>query len=242
MGAVYGLGSDFIFTAAVQFLAGKKPLPKEAYERLDSQSRARAFTVAGYSSVDLLQTFLDTLEKAAEEGMTMEQFRQDMNTFLEDKGYAGMNRWKSDNIFRTNMQTAFNAGHYLSMSRPANLKLRPYWRYRTAGDKEVRESHAAMDGRIFRADDPIWDIWYPPNGFKCRCKVVSLTKQAVERLGIPVDDRVPYEVDYGTGEIKTRMPDKGFSGNPAKGMWEPDLSGLSPALRKIYRGRGPGGK
>lgn len=242
MGTVYGSGGEFIFTAAVKFLAGKKPLPKEDYEKLDTWSRARAFTVAGYGSAELLQAFLDTLQKAAEEGTTMEQFRRDMNTFLEDRGYAGMNRWKSDNIFRTNVQTAFNAGHYLSMSRPATKKLRPFWRYRTAGDKEVRESHAAMEGRIFRADDPIWDIWYPPNGFKCRCSVVSLTKQAAERLGIPVDDKAPYEVDYGTGEIRMVMPDKGFSGNPAKGMWEPDLSGISPALRKAYRSRKPDGK
>lgn len=165
----YGLSKDFIFKEAVAFLKRKAVLPDEVYERLSSDSRAKAFTVSGYTSLEVLQEFLDCLTKAAEEGTTKEQFREEMNHFLQDHGYEEIDPWHSDNIFRTNMQTAFNAGHYESMTDETAMKMRPYWRYRTAGDGHVRESHAVMGGRVYRADDPIWDIWYPPNGFRCRC-------------------------------------------------------------------------
>ena len=182
MDVLYGLTKDFVFKEAVAFLKGKRTLTSEEYKMLSDESRAKAFTVSGYTSLEVLQEFLDCLTKAAEEGTTKEQFLEDMNRFLEEHGYEGINPWKCDNIFRTNMQTALNAGHYKSMTDETTMKLRPYWRYRTAGDGHVRESHAVMEGRVYRADDPIWDVWYPPNGFRCRCMVVSLSKKQVERM------------------------------------------------------------
>lgn len=233
----YGLTKDFIFKEAAAFLKGKKALPAEIYKRLSGESRAKAFTVSGYTSLVVLQEFLDCLTKAVEEGTTKEQFREDMNHFLTDHGYEGIDPWHSDNIFRTNMQTALNAGHYEGMTDETVMKLRPYWRYRTAGDGHVRESHAVMEGRVYRADDPIWDIWYPPNGFKCRCLVVSLSKKQVERMGLRVEKDPPMEIDHGTGRARPQFPDKGFSGNPAKSAWKPNMAGISPELKKIFRER-----
>lgn len=230
----YGLGTDFVFKDAVAFLKGKKALPKEEYRKLLAESRAMAFTVSGYTALDVLQEFLDCLEKAVEEGTTKEQFREDMNHFLEEHGYEGLNPWKSDNIFRTNLQTAFNVGHYKSMTDETVMKLRPYWQYQTAGDGHVRDSHAVMEGKVYRADDPIWDVWYPPNGFRCRCMVVSLSKRQVERMGLSVETMAPFDVDYSTGELLFLFPDKGFSNNPAKVKWKPDMTKISPKLRKLY--------
>lgn len=234
---VFGMPLRLVFKEAVAFLKGKRTLTSEEYKMLSDESRAKAFTVSGYTSLEVLQEFLDCLTKAAEEGTTKEQFLEDMNRFLEEHGYEGINPWKCDNIFRTNMQTALNAGHYKSMTDETTMKLRPYWRYRTAGDGHVRESHAVMEGRVYRADDPIWDVWYPPNGFRCRCMVVSLSKKQVERMGLHVETEAPYDVDYSTGEILTKFPDKGFSNNPAKTVWKPDMTNISPELRKMFRER-----
>lgn len=235
MDAEYGLTKDFVFQDAVRFLKGKKALTGDEYRMLGEESRAKAFTVSGYTSLEVLQEFLDCLTKAAGEGTTKEQFLKDMNTFLADHGYGPTNPWKTDNIFRTNLQTAFHAGHYKSMTDETTRKLRPYWRYRTAGDGEVRESHAMMEGRVFPADDPVWDIWYPPNGFRCRCMVVSLSERQVERMGLTVEKEIPHNVDYSTGEILPVFPDKGFSNNPAKTVWKPDMTNISQPLRKIYK-------
>lgn len=226
---------DFIFRDAVKFLKSKKVLPAEEYKILDRKSQAAAFTVSGYTAAEILQEFLASLEKAVEEGKTKAAYREEMNHFLNDHGYEGINPWKSDTIFRTNIQTAFNAGHYKSMTIASSL--RPYWCYMTAGDGRVRDTHAVMHGRVYRADDPIWNVWFPPNGFKCRCTVVSYTEAQVERYGLKVENKPPINIDYETGEIVTRYPDKGFSGNPAKTIFKPDLSVFSAALKKAYKNR-----
>lgn len=233
----YGLAGDFIFKEAVEFLKKKTPLSAAEYKALDKECRAKAFTVSGYTSLEVLQKFLDELTDACENGRTKKDFMDSMNDFLERNGYEGLNPFNADVIFRTNMQTAYNAGHYKSMTNPKTKKLRPFWKYVTAGDGEVRESHAMMEGRVYAADDPIWDIWYPPNGFRCRCSVVSLTKSQVERSGVEVSRELPYDVDYSTGEILYHFPDKGFSSNPAKDAWKPDLSGVDEGLKRAFKDR-----
>jgi SPP1 gp7 family putative phage head morphogenesis protein len=235
--AEYGLTGDFIFKEAVEFLKKKTPLTAGEYKALSEECRAKAFTVSGYTSLEVLQKFLDELTDACEEGKTKKDFVESMNDFLERNGYEGLNPFNADVIFRTNMQTAYNAGHYKSMTDPTTRKLRPFWKYVTAGDGQVRESHAQMEGRIYRADDPIWDVWYPPNGFRCRCTVVSMTKGQVERSGVPVSKGLPYDVDYSTGEIIDKFPDKGFSNNPAKDTWKPDLSDVDDGLKKAFKHR-----
>lgn len=237
MGVEFGLGKQFGFPEAVKFLEGKTALTKEEYQELSEECRAKAFTVSGYTSLEVLQEFLDTLTKAVEDGTTLEQFREDMNGFLEEHGYEGINPWKAATIFRTNVQSAYQAGHYKSMTDPTVKKLRPYWRYKTAGDGRVRDTHAMMDGRVYRADDPIWDVWFPPNGFGCRCAVTSLSERQVKERGYTVSKEPPRSVDYSTGEIRYCYPDKGFSNNPGKECWKPDLSGMDGELKKLFRER-----
>lgn len=220
-----------VFREALEFLKAKKAVPKEIYLQLDEEARARAITVSGYTSAEVLDEFLKELQKAVEEGGTRAEFQEHMNRFLEEKGYEGLNPWKAETIFRTNLQTAYNAGHYKRMTSPNLLRRRPYWQYVTAGDSKVRESHARMEGRVYRADDPIWDVWYPPNGFKCRCTVVSLSEEQQKRRGIQVEQAPPTSLTDG----RVLFPDKGFSANPARRMWKPDLSVLSPSVRKVYQ-------
>lgn len=238
--AEYGLTDDFIFKEAVEFLKKKTPLTSVEYRAISDECKGKAFTVSGYTSLEVLQKFLDELTDACEQGKTKKDFMDTMNDFLERNGYEGLNPFNADVIFRTNMQTAYNAGHYKSMTNPTTKKLRPFWKYITAGDGEVRESHAQMEGKIYPADDPIWDIWYPPNGFRCRCTVVSLTKAQAEREKEHISKGLPYDVDYSTGEILYQYPDKGFSNNPAKDTWKPDLTGVDSNLKSAFREREKG--
>lgn len=224
------------FRAASEFLTGKNIVTKEEYKAMTDTARMKAFTVSGYTSLEVLEAFLSKLDEAVKNGTTKEQFQEEMNEFLVEKGYDPMNPWKSDTIFRTNLQTAYNAGHYKSMTRPAVLAARPYWQYVTAGDGEVRESHAMMAGRVYPADHPIWNIWFPPNGYKCRCTIVSLSQQQVTKRGLHVWESAPAKLQ-ASGKPQIQYPDKGFNGNPAKQVWQPDLSGVRTALRKLYKDR-----
>lgn len=232
---IYSGTKDGVFQEALDYLKQKKTLPAELYYRLEGEARDMAFTVSGYTAAQVLEQFLQELEAAIKNGTTKEAFQEQMNVFLEVSGYEGISPWRADVIFRTNLQTAYNAGHYKAMTEPEVRKHRPYWQYQTAGDGNVRESHAAMEGRVYRCDDPIWDVWYPPNGFRCRCIVVSLTAEQVESRGLQVEQLMPHEIDSSTGEAVFYWPDKGFTGNPAKTVYKPDMEGIRPDLKAVYQ-------
>ena len=164
---------------------------------------------------------------ALEEGNSLAEFRENMNDFLEVEGYEGITPYQAENIFRTNIQTAYNVGHYEQMTDPGVMKLRPYWQYDAVNDAHTRPSHLAMDGRVFPADSAVWDSWFPPNGFRCRCTVKTLSKRQVEARGLKVEQSAPGGV----------MPDPHFSTNPAKVRFTPDLKDYPEALVKAYQKR-----
>ena len=225
----YGNTEDFIFKGAAEFLGSKEAVPMEVYKELEKKSRDRAFSVSHYTSAEVLNQFLRELVDAVEDGTTYDTFLENMNTFLERNGYTAVNPWHASVIFETNVQTAYNAGHYETMQKAK--KYRPYWQYKTAGDGRVRETHAAMQDKVYAADDPIWTVWYPPNGYRCRCTVVSLTEEQVKRMGLEVSSMPPTSLTE-FGDIPV-FPDKGFSNNPATTPWQPDMSGFNETLKSI---------
>ena len=106
-------------------------------------------------------------------------------------------------VMRTATHTAHGAAHYVADQDPAVQSILWGYKYVTAGDERVRPEHAAMDGVTAPKEDPIWDVWWPPNGWNCRCILVSIFK---EQSAV-----TPEEVDGGQP-----MPDPGFVGNPAQ--------------------------
>ena len=174
-------GGEFRFEEAVSYFDKKVPVTAGVFYDLADHYRALAFTVSGYTEAQIIKKFYDELLDALENGTTMEQFRQSMSGFLERQGYEGLTPFQADNIFRTNIQTAYQAGHYEQMTDPDVMRLRPYWQYDAVNDSHTRPSHLAMDGRVFPADSPVWDTWYPPNGFRCRCTVGNCGKEDITR-------------------------------------------------------------
>lgn len=218
---------DMSFEEALQYFGDRVPVTPEVFYQIAEEYRHLAFTVTGYTSAEILKQFYEELLAALEDGTTLRDFKEHMNQFLEAKGYEGVDPTRADTIFRTNVQTAYNAGHYKELTDPEVLKMRPYWQYLAVEDAHTRPSHLAMNGRVYPADHPVWDTWYPPNGFNCRCTVRALSKRQVERQGLTVEERMPRDV----------VPDRNFSSNPAKSYWEPDSSELPAAIRKAYEGR-----
>ena len=177
---------------------------------------------------------------ALEEGNSLAEFRENMNDFLEVEGYEGITPYQAENIFRTNIQTAYNVGHYKQMTEPGVKALRPYWQYDAVNDSKTRPSHLAMDGRVFMADDPIWDTWFPPNGFKCRCTVKTLSKRQMEQRGLTVETEAPRAARLEDGRFVNILPDPQFDTNPAKVRYQPDLTGYPEPLKKAYQEREKG--
>lgn len=215
---------EMTFKEAVDYFKERIPVEAATFYAIAEEYRSLAFTVSGYTKAQILKRFYDELLNALEEGSTLQEFQASMNDFLEAEGYEGLDPEQADLIFRTNIQTAYNVGHYQQMTDPAVMKLRPYWQYDAVNDSHTRPSHLEMDGRVFPADSPVWDVWFPPNGFKCRCTVKALSARQVEQRGLKVETSFP-----------AIAPDPHFGTNPAKVRFEPDLKGYPEPLVKAYR-------
>ncbi len=222
------------FAEAVEYFDGKVPVTPEEYNAMLAEYKLRAFTMAAYTEIEAISQIYEDLLDVMENGGTMEEFREQTNEFLERRGYVGLTSFQADNIFRTNVQTAYQVGHYRQMTKAADL--RPYWMYVAVGDSRTRPEHMAMDGRVYDADSPVWDTWYPPNGFRCRCTVVTLSRRQVEQRGLVVESKIPYEATVNGKRIRV-VTDNNFGYNPATARWDPDLRGCPESMKKVFEQR-----
>jgi SPP1 gp7 family putative phage head morphogenesis protein len=213
---------------AVKYWGGKAPVSAKDFKRLEASARSRAFAVSGLARMDQVGAVQSAIGKALEEGETLADFKRRIGGIIEQQGWTGNRAWRVENIFRTNIQSAYMAGRYEQMTRVA--KARPYWMLVAVRDRRTRQTHLAVDGLVYPHDHPFWDTWYPPNGFACRCVVVTLSERQVKARGLTVQAEIPDTirvVDPATGmeSLVTPLPDKGWSTNVGKD-W---LTGLSPS-------------
>lgn len=57
----------------------------------------------------------------------------------------------------------------------------PYLEYVTANDEHVREEHRRLHGIILPVNDPFWNNYYPPNGWRCRCSTRKRSEREYEQ-------------------------------------------------------------
>lgn len=101
--------------------------------------------------------------------------------------------------YDTAINSAEMASHWVRFKQMGD----PMLRYVTVGDERVRASHEAMNGIQRPMSDPIWDKIYPPNGWNCRCTVITTTGAATPGKQI----RMPWDVPplFQTNLAKTGM-------------------------------------
>ena len=211
---------------ALAYWKDKQPMSAADFDKLDSDARGRAFAVAGLARRDMAGDLHSSLYEAMKSGETFEQWKRRIPDIITANGWRGH---RLENIFQTNVQTAYNAGRYAQMREVA--KARPYWQYLAVGDSRTRPAHMALHQMVFPADHEFWDSHYPPNGFRCRCTVCSLSSRQVSGQGLEVQKETPQDLLYkdpATGmeiPVASVTPPAGFATNPGK-RW---LDGLSPA-------------
>jgi SPP1 gp7 family putative phage head morphogenesis protein len=156
--------NDLPFEEALKFIRSRIPMTEAEFKALARRAKSKAFSVSSVAGLDALREIRDSLGDAIEKGWTLAEWKRDVSIILKHWDVEG---YRAETIYRTNLQSAYQAGRYEQMSDPDVLEMRPYWRYVAVIDDHTRPEHAAMHGKVFPADDPIWDVWYPPNGFNC---------------------------------------------------------------------------
>jgi len=257
---------------AIEYFRSKGYAITWDWRELWQEAQARAFTVAKVMRSDILEDIRGAVDDALNNGTTLRDFEKNLTPVLQAKGWWGrklaseVDPSKPDlvdtatgeiktvqlgsprrlkTIYQTNLQTAYMAGRYRSMMESADSH--PYWQYVAVLDGRTRPMHRAMNGRVFRYDDPFWRSHYPPNGFNCRCRVTARSQSAIERDGIKPDSSEGRMVDHEIrmkdgstvpvkalrvkvdGQDKLFAPDAGWSYNPGASVFGNDIE----VMRKI---------
>ncbi len=210
---------------AQQFWRDKVKMGAGEFAKLTHEAKTRAFAVSGIAKGDELNTVFSALQGAIDDGISFGEFKKQAGDIFERRGWTGKRAWRVDNIFRTNVQTAYNVGHYKQLTDPSSPF--DYWMYSAINDSRTRPTHLAMDKRTWPKGNPVWDTWFPPNGYRCRCSVIGVTGGQAAARGIKIEQQDPTNrliepIDPGTGNrmpARQLIPDPGFATNPGENYW-----------------------
>jgi SPP1 gp7 family putative phage head morphogenesis protein len=268
-----GYATSLAPDAAIRYFEAKGYRVGWRWQDTWQEAHARAFTVAKVTRLDVLNDIRSAVQQALKEGKTEKWFEQQLTPVLQAKGWWGRqivvgagggaevaqlgSPQRLRTIYRTNMQTAYMAGRFEQFAR--NVDERPYWQYVAVMDLKTRPAHAAMNGRVFRYDDPIWKYWWPPCGFNCRCRVRALSQADLKRRKLTAETsegrlrskRVNAGFDPRTGEVlqtevhglrvigpdgkpMTVFTDAGWDYNPGRASFIPNLDNFPPDTARQF--------
>lgn len=206
---------------------------------LRADEHAHQFTISRLASVDLLQQMRELIVSSVDGQLSRTDFLRDAKAALASKGWWGeittidaatgrevtttFNPSRLKMIYDVNVRQAHAVAQWqrIEDSRESH----PYLRYITKDDLRVREQHRAWHHLTLPVGHPFWRAHFPPNGYRCRCRVTQVSQRDFDRgltpTGAPMRKVAPplQERDWlnpRTGET-TRVPlgiDPGFANNP----------------------------
>ena len=206
-------------------------------------SNELAFSLSRVADLSVLTAVKEEVGRAIAQGVTQAAFRKQLAGRLAALGWLRRRTvigadgsiatvdltaaHRMDVILRTNSQAAFMAGRWTDQQEA--VVTHPYLQYVAVMDSRTRATHAALNGRVYRVDDPIWRTIYPPNGFNCRCRVRSLTAEQVEQRKLQV----------GGHALPDAFPDPGFDYNP--GVPGAQQQAMAGAIARLIQRSGSAG-
>lgn len=221
---------------AIEYFKGRGyRLSANALDAWDA-ARERAFTVTGIAKLDVLQDIKGELQRSLDDGKTYASFKAGLEDTLRTRGWHRLGRglhadadtgevaanlpgYRLKNIFRTNMQSALMAGKYRQLSQQVDIA--PFWQYVAVMDSKTRPGHAAMHGKVFRYDDPVWNSHFPPCDYQCRCGVRALSQAMVDARELDVLDGEQYLSDAEQLVGNETRPAKVFTDPTTKARFVP---------------------
>lgn len=199
------------FQEAVDYAASRDViLPDVYYGKLAGVQRSQSVSIAGLGSLEQIKAIIDLVKDVMDNGGTFADFQKQVKAGQLE---VTLSKARLDNIFRTNIQAAYSRGRYEQQMRVSFI--RPYWMYDAINDSRTRPTHKAMDGVILHHTNPWWKTHYTPNGYRCRCTIISLTEAQARKRGIsPIAPEVDPDEgwDYSVGESYNKPVDDALDG------------------------------
>ena len=148
------------FLEALQYAHSKKVMLPDEFYSMDLKTRQMATTVSFLSSLEQAESVIKSLNKTLASGGTFNDFQK-----LVAESEIILPKHYLDNVFRTNIQSAYGHGRWQQQQR--NKDKRQYLMYSAINDSRVRPAHLALNRIVLPIDHPFWLTHYPPLGFRC---------------------------------------------------------------------------
>lgn len=227
-------------TQAMEYLAGRTEVTLTySWQDLWQEEHAQQFTVSRLARADLVADLQRQITAAVGGDLARRDFMRDAKALLAEAGWWGekvvfdpasgepkatrFDPARLKLIFDTNTRMAYAAGQWERVQR--TKRTHPYLRYVTSRDDRVRPAHRAWDNVTLPVDDVFWHTHLPPNGWRCRCRVVAVNQKDYDKGTTPTGQPLrKAAVDLGEREwvnqrsgAVERVPvgiDPGFGYNP----------------------------
>lgn len=227
---------------AVKYMQARGSLSATfSWQDLWQEEHATQFTVSRLARMDLLQDIHDGILGSVNGEVSRRDFLKGIEEILIREGWWGekvvtdpgtgeklVTRFDPARlklIYDINTRQAYSAGLWQRIER--NKATSPYIWYITKRDERVRASHRGWDNVTLPVDHPFWNTHYPPNGWRCRCRAMSMSQAEYDKglapNGQQLDKNAP-EIQWKDWENKRtgaveRVPlgiDPGFGYNSGK--------------------------
>jgi SPP1 gp7 family putative phage head morphogenesis protein len=129
------------------------------------------------------------VDQLLEEGAHFTEGIKALNEQFAAAGITGRQGHQLETMFRTQTQMAFGAGRYKADQDPVIQEILWGYEYSATMDDRTRPEHEDINRTRLPKDDPFWDMWWPPNGWNCRCQLIPIFQE--ERIIRPPEGMLP---------------------------------------------------
>lgn len=170
------------------------------FRKLQTKYSTTALAVLNDTSDDINKDLHNTVSELVTQGAHVREAKEVLALKFDSLGLKPIHKGQLETIFRTTGQIAFAAGKWQAETENP-LIYRELWGYKyvCVEDSRTRPTHEILDGTCLPKDHPFWQMFYPPNGYNCRCQAIPIFHEI--RIVLP-------PTTYNGQPIR---PDKGFA-------------------------------
>lgn len=207
---VYEYDFDMPFEEAIANITNKYPIMAEYLNEINKTVADKMFWVKKATDEQTVKRIKQSLEKVLKTGGTFASWKEDIETVITKQGF-GDDGYYLQNIYRTNLMSAYNTGR--KEQQISNVESAPYWLFDAVGDERTSDICLSLNGKIYRADNPVWDDIYPPLHYGCRSGVISLDEgefAEAKKYGETYIENADEETNTAVGKIRNSDFAKGL--------------------------------
>lgn len=197
------------YDEALKYFQTKYPELWENLDTYDEMIRERFFWIKKTTDLEVTKKMQKSLIDALNTGKSFQLWLDNLDENIKNV-QLGQDGAYLETVYRTNMTSAYSTGRYETQT--AQKENFPYWQYFAIVDDRTSDICSELDGKIYRADDAIWNKIYPPNHFSCRSTVIALADYDMKEYGLGVDNSNELKETSLYKDFKSTS----FYGNPAK--------------------------